>query len=104
MKIAIPTLDRITIFERTGQTPLFAIVTVDQLNITHIEYRANPPHEHSGGAHRHPEFVTLLNDCDLLLVRKIGKHLKNELNVAGIKYEITTAERIGSAIHQYLSS
>ena len=109
MKIAIPTSDRKMIFDRTGQTPLFAIVTVDQLNITHIEYRPNPPHEHSGskhsgGEHSHTELITLLNDCDLLLVRKIGEYLKAELDAGGIKYEITKAGQIGSAIHQYLSS
>jgi len=104
MIIAIPTSDRIMIFDRTGQAPIFAIVTVDQLNITHIEYRLNPPHEHSGGQHSHGEIVELLTDCDLLLVRKIGKHLKNDLDAAGIKYQITTADQVGSAIHQYLSS
>jgi len=104
MKIALPTSDRILIFERTGQTPLFAIVTIDQLNITHIEYRINPPHEHSGGEHSHTEMVELLKDCDLLLVRKIGKHLKSDLDAAGIKYEFTTADQIGGAIHQYLSA
>jgi len=104
MKIALPTSDRILIFERTGQTPLFAIVTIDQLNVTHIEYRINPPHEHSNREHSHSEIVNLLHDCDLVLLRKIGKHLKSDLDAAGIKYEITSADQIGSAIHQYLSA
>ncbi|MCF8365613.1 MAG: hypothetical protein K9H16_07525 [Bacteroidales bacterium] len=104
MKIAIPTSDRIMIFERTGQSPLFAIVTLEDLNITHIEYRVNPPHTHTGKEHSHPELVNLLHDCDLLLVRKLGKHLKNDLEAAGLKFQITVADQIGSAIHQYLSA
>lgn len=104
MKIAIPTSDRIEIFERTGQTPLFAVVTIENLNITHIEYRVNPPHKHTGEAHSHNEIVELLHDCDLLLLKKIGKHLKHDLELAGLKYKITAANEIGSAVHQYLSA
>jgi predicted Fe-Mo cluster-binding NifX family protein len=104
MKIAIPTEDRINIFERTGQTPLFAIATIEQSNITHIGYRMNPPHKYTGKDHSHAETAKLIQDCDLLLVKKLGKHLQADLDAAGIRYQKVSSQRIGDAIHEFLSA
>lgn len=104
MKIAIPTSDQVKVFERTGHAPFFAVATIEELNITHIAFITNPPHKHLEGDHSHQEIVDLLKDCDLLLVKKIGKHLAAELLTAGIEYQITTSDMIGEALHQFISA
>jgi predicted Fe-Mo cluster-binding NifX family protein len=104
MKIAVPTADRINIYKRTGQTPLFAIVTINEANITKIEYRENPPHKHTEEEHNHAGLVELVADCDLILMRNVGKHLKAELDAAGMKIRMTSQQSIGEAIHQMLQA
>jgi predicted Fe-Mo cluster-binding NifX family protein len=104
MKIAIPTSDQVKVFERTGHAPFFAVATIEELNVTHIEFITNPPHKHTDGDHSHREIVDLLKDCDLLLVKKIGKHLRAALDSAGIEYRIIKSEMIGEALHQYISA
>lgn len=103
MKIAAPTSDKVTIFERTGRAPLFAVATVAESNISAIEYRRSPKHEHKDGQHSHRELAEMLSDCDLLLVKHIGPHLADDLDAAGIKYNIVTTDKIGDAIHQNLA-
>ncbi len=103
MKIAVPTSDRYKVFERTGHATFYAVFTIEQSNITHIDFRENPLQVHTGGEHSYKEMVTLLHDCDLILVQKIGKSVVAELTTAGIQYKITKVSLIGEAIHQYLS-
>lgn len=104
MKIAIPTSDKITIADRTGHAPLFAVATIEEYNITHIDYRESPEHHHkSGGEHSHRKLAEMLADCDLVLVKNIGSHLKADLETAGIKYEKVSIDKIGDAIHHVLS-
>ena len=104
MKIAIPTSDKINIAERTGRAPLFAVATVDESNISHIEYRESSVHHHSdGGEHSHGDLAEMLSDCDLVLVKNIGSHLKADLDDAGISYRKVAIDKIGDAIHHVLS-
>ncbi len=105
MKIAIPTSDRTNIHERTGRAAYFAVATIEDLNMVNIEYRENPPHQHSkDGGHSHAALVKLISDCDLMLVKAIGQQLRDELDEAGIAYETTTSDTIGGAVRKYLSN
>ena len=104
MKIAVPTSDKITIADRTGRAPLFAVATVEESNITHIEYRESPGHHHTaGGEHSHRDLVEMIADCNLVLVKNIGSHLKADLDAAGIEYQRVAIDKIGDAIHHALS-
>ncbi len=91
MKVAFPTNDRKTIAERTGRCKEFAIFDVVNSNITinyvanhheHHEHDENKEHEHS-----HDEAMGILADVDLLIVKKIGKHMKSDLDKNNIKYK-----------------
>jgi predicted Fe-Mo cluster-binding NifX family protein len=105
IKIAIPTDDRSQVSEHTGRARFFAIATIQDDNLTHLEYRNNPPHKHTEiGQHDHKETIALLNDCETLLVRNIGKHLKNELLDNQINIIQTTSKSIGEAIKRYLGA
>ncbi|MFP4469264.1 MAG: NifB/NifX family molybdenum-iron cluster-binding protein [Bacteroidota bacterium] len=104
MKIAIPTNDKKNIFEHTGRASFFAVTSVEDLNIVEIDYRENPPHQHDEETgHSHSQLVRLISDCDLVLVKNIGKHFMEELEKAGIAFEKTTADTIGGAVSKYLS-
>lgn len=104
MKIAIPTSDKINIADRTGRAPLFAVATVQDSNITNIEYRESPEHHASNaGEHSHRDLVQILADCELVLVKNIGSHLKADLDAAGIAYQKVAIDKIGDAIHHVLS-
>ena len=103
MKIAIPTNDKTNIFERTGKATFFAVTSVEDLNIVEIDYRKIPPHQHDEDTHSHSGLIKLIADCDLVLMKNIGKHLMDELKDAGIPFEKTTADTIGGAVSKYLS-
>jgi len=103
IKIAIPTDDRSQISEHTGLAGFFAIASILDDNMTHLEFRYNPRHQHENiGQHNHEETIALLNDCDVLLVRNIGKYLKNELMAKRKNIIHTTSNSIGEAIKRYL--
>jgi len=105
MKIAIPTDDRTHISEHTGRATFFAIASIENGNMTHLDFRVNPPHQHTHeGEHDHAETVNLLSDCETILVRNIGKNLKSELLARHIKIEFTNSQSIGEGIKRYLSN
>lgn len=103
MKIALPTKDKVTIFKRTGQAPLFAVATIQNNNITNIEFRVAPEHKHTEGQHSHAGLINLISDCDLILVTMIGKHLRAECESAGIKIKTANTEIISDALNQSFS-
>jgi predicted Fe-Mo cluster-binding NifX family protein len=100
MKIAIPTNDRITLAERTGRVKEFAIVEIIDGQIISSQFVTNL-HEHHDhdeneehGEHTHNELVESLQGIDLLVLKNIGKHLKDDLDKASIKYEKTNFSTI----------
>ncbi len=104
MKIAIPTDDRSHIAEQTCRATFFAIATIEDGNMTHLEFRENPSHQHvADGEHSHSETANLIKDCDIVLARKIGKYFKNELELHYKKIVLTSSSSIGEGIKRYLS-
>ncbi len=74
MKIAIPTNDRQTIAERTGRCKEFAIIDI--------------------------EIIAVLDGVDMLIVKMVGKHLKNDLETHAIPYRQTTETEIVNIIKE----
>ena len=104
MKIAVPTSDKINIANQTGRAPLFAVATVEESNITHIEYRESSGHHHpAGGEHVHRDLVELIADCELVLVKNIGNQMIDDFDAAGFQYSKVAIDKIGDAIHYVLS-
>jgi predicted Fe-Mo cluster-binding NifX family protein len=105
IKIAIPTSDKTSVHQRTGQATFFAVATIQDNSISHLEFRLNPPHIHNEDDHQHShhQIIQLLEDCNVLLVKHIGKYMRHALDEAGLEYEKTSEESIGDAIRHYLS-
>lgn len=104
LKIALPTDDKTQISGHTGKATFFAIASIENGNMTHLEFRENPQHHHgTGGEHIHAETVAIIKDCDIIIVGKIGKYLKNELQAEGKKIVLTSSASIGEGIKRYLS-
>jgi len=107
MKIAIPTNDRKTIAERTGRCKEFVIANIENKQVTY-SYVANhhEHHDHEAGEHHdhsHSEIVEALAGIDFMLLIKIGKHLKQDLENGKIAFKKTQETDIESAINSYLS-
>lgn len=86
MRIAIPTNNREEIFPRTGQAKEFAIYDIIGKTPLFIEFRENP-HKHEDEKeddheHNHKDMVAALNDCNAILVKMAGKHLKEDFKAA----------------------
>ena len=105
IKIAIPTSDKTSVDELTEPAAFFAIATIQNNSISHLEFRPNPPHEHNeqSGGHSHHQISELLNDCKVVLVKNIDKNMIAALDQAGIPYEKTGEDSIANAIRYYLS-
>jgi predicted Fe-Mo cluster-binding NifX family protein len=91
MKIALATNDRETIAQRTGQAKEFVIVELDDnFNELKREYKRNHHEHHShddegGHMHSHAELIELLEGVEFVCLKMVGKHLKADLDNAGIK-------------------
>ncbi len=110
MKIAIPTNDRISVAERTGQAAEFAVFTILNKTVTETEYRVNDhKHEHHSHGHTehhdhsHDEVVTLLKDTDLLLIHRVGPHMLESLQNGGITYEVINEQQISDVLQRFLA-
>jgi len=89
MRIAIPTNDRINLFNRTGRAKEFAIYIVNNGSWDFVEFRKNPHkhHDHEEEEHHehsHQEVVNALSDCDALLVKTAGQHFRTDFDKANI--------------------
>jgi len=88
MRIAIPTNNRTELFPRTGQAKEFAIYDIDNKTALFVEFRDNP-HKHEDEKeedhhHNHRDMVASLKDCEALVVKMAGKHLKDDFKEANI--------------------
>ncbi len=107
MKIAIPTNDRKTLAERTGRAKEFAIFNIENGKITDVKYETNTHehHSHEEGEehheHSHADIVEALKEADILLVTKIGKHMKADLDAGGIKYKKVNEKSIDVVLQSY---
>lgn len=114
MKISFPTNDRKTIAERTGRCKEFVVYEIIDGQFINIDYRENThkhnenahghDHQKREGGHTHQEIIELLADVDLLIALRIGKFLKNDLNINKVNYQITKKIIIEDALNEYLSS
>jgi predicted Fe-Mo cluster-binding NifX family protein len=103
MKIAIPSDDKIKITMRTGQTKGFMVYEIQNKTIINKEYRINAQQEHDESKeHSHKQIIELLKDVDILLVAKIGKHMKRDVDESSIEYKIVNDELLEQIIDNYL--
>ena len=107
MKIAIPTNDKTNIAKRTGRAQWFAVYEVSEKKIISTDYRKNTHehHDHSEGGeheHSHTDLVESLIDCDMVLLMKVGVHLKNDFDKGGISYTKVTGEKLTEILAEYL--
>jgi len=113
MKISFPTNDRKTIAKRTGRCEEFAIYdivdgeikSVDYLKNTHEHHDHNHEHkqkkDHGERQHSHSDIMNLLKDIDLLIVGRVGKYMKKDIQTSGLKYQLTKKTSIVEAIQEY---
>lgn len=108
MIIALPTNDRKSLAERTGRCEEFAIYKIENNTVSLMEYRKNT-HEHhdhnndheKGESHTHNEIIEILTDIDLLVIKIVGKHFKNDLDNHSIKYEKTKELDLNTILESY---
>lgn len=100
MKIAIPTSDRVKLYNKTGRTTEFAICELVDGSYEFLEFRKNPHKhgDHGDREHSHKEIVDALKDCDALLVWEVGKYFKKDFDEAGIPIYKTNQEDLKEAI------
>ena len=108
MKISIPTNDRITIAERSGRAKEFAIIEINASSFNIIEYKKNEhEHNHSEGEHEHHghgDLIELLNGVSAVVVKKVGSHLKADLDSANIKIIKTSQVNIEDGIKEFIEN
>jgi len=91
MKIAVPTDDGKTITSHFGRARYFALFEVEEGRISRKEVVENNPyhgehHEHGAGArHSHDRFIALLDGCEVIISRGMGRRAMADLEAAGIK-------------------
>ena len=107
MKIAIPSNDKINIAERTGRAKGFMVYKIENKEIKAFVYRINNTHDHDHDhgeehEHSHKELVEFLQDCDLIILKHIGKHLKRDLEKANLQYTFTKHTKLNDIIYDYL--
>jgi predicted Fe-Mo cluster-binding NifX family protein len=116
MKIAIPTNDRNSIAKRTGRATEFGIFTIENGEIQSVEYLKNThshvDHDRSEGKHHakskeheehnHDELLILFKNIDVLLVRAVGKHMRQTLKKGNISYKLVKIDTISEIISNYL--
>ncbi len=90
MKIAIPTYeDKRTVFKRTGHAPLFSIFEDDTFikAVPNEHAKNHSTHEkHSEEEiNHHIKDIRNIKDCDVMLVKVVGKNMSEALKSVGIE-------------------
>jgi len=108
MKIAIPTNDKETITSRTGRCKEFAVYEIENSiakNIDYLENNHEHNHDHEHGEeheHSHSNVIELLKNIDLLVVVKVGKHMKNDLVEGNVNFSITEEKNIVNILNNII--
>ena len=121
MKIAIATSDKSTISDHLGGAPYFAVVTVEGGKVEGKEFRGKPGHsefagkeegpqldeegKHGFGAmasERHKEIRQAIEDCDVVIARRMGLGAYHDLENAGLKVFATNAKGIDEVVELYV--
>ena len=108
IKIAAPTNDRLTLAERSGRAKEFAVFTLENAEITNVEYRENHHehhHEHGhhhghGEAHGHDDIVQALKDCRAVVGRKFGPHFAGDFHKANIRLVLSQQNNLEEAVKE----
>ena len=95
MKIVVPVSnDKKTIYKRTGRAPYFAVYDNRQFlktveNIHARKHEDNEHHEENSEeeVENHRKDISNIADCDIILVKTIGKNMAQALDSFGIKIE-----------------
>ena len=107
IRVAIPTNDEQTFAERTGRAKGFLIYEIENGQGRKIDFRINPHKhhdhdEHEHDDHSHAEVMEVLNDCEYIIVNKVGKHFVKDLKKAQIKIFKTKETDIEKAVVKFL--
>lgn len=109
MKIAIPTNDKKFVFPRTGQAHGYMIFHVEDNKIKGKFYKVLPSdirhkhdHQDESEEHTHEDLCEFLENCDMVLVKNIGKHLKSDFDRRRIPYKKIRKEILDEVILEYL--
>ncbi len=119
MKIAVVTEDGNSISQHFGRAPYYAVLTVEDGQITGRELREKAAHQHGAGhehahdagqshdgpaaAHRHGQMIEPITDCQVLLARGMGGPAYQSLQAAGIQPILTDVPSIEVAVADYLA-
>ena len=106
MKIALPTNDRKTLAKRSGRAKEFAVYEIIDSEVTNIQYFENKhehhDHDENEHDHSHEEIVDIIKDVDLLIMSKVGKHLKTDIEATNINYKIVSIINIDDILSGFL--
>ena len=115
MKIAVATIDGVSVSQHFGQSKGFVVFEVEGKTLGTREFRTNnhTPHAqglcnhdgdgHQHGAHSHTNILELLNDCDVVLCGGMGAGAAQALRSQGIEPVILAASSADEAATSYLS-
>jgi len=109
MKIAVPTDDGRTIASHFGRARYFAVFEADNGQISDKQIVENNPyhgnydyHEHGAGARdSHGRFIYLLEGCQAIISRGMGRRAVADLESAGIKPVFTDLTDAEEAVKAY---
>ena len=119
MKIACITDDGQTISAHFGRAPYYAVLTVENGQVTAREMRSKMGHsqftaeshvETPGARHgtdpasqsRHTSMAEAIKDCEVLICRGMGYGAYQSMAEYGIKPVVTDLETIDAAVQAYL--
>lgn len=114
MKIAVATVDGVSVSQHFGQSAGFVVFEVEGKNVKQRELRTNEqtPHaqgicqhgQHGHGAHSHAGMFGMISDCEIVLCGGMGGGAAQALRQAGIRPVIVpTAGPAEEAVSQYLN-
>ncbi len=118
MKVAVATIDGVTMSQHFGRSAGFVVFDLDGKNVKSKEVRTNDrtphaqglchgKHEHGAaehGSHSHVGVVELLGDCDVVLCGGMGAGAAQALSLQGIQPVIVTAvNTTDEALTEYLN-
>ena len=108
MKVAVPTDDGKTIASHFGRASYFAIFEVEDGEIKEKKIVENNPYhaeghhgDHPGAKHSHGRFVSLLEGCNAIISRGMGRRAVIDLEAAGIKPVFTDVGEAEEAVKAY---
>ncbi|MBT7144548.1 MAG: iron-molybdenum cofactor biosynthesis protein [Bacteroidetes bacterium] len=110
MKIAVPSNDQKSVNQHFGRSKGFLIITVQESEITDIEYRENTftghatnNHNHSPN-HSHSGIMNALSDCTVIIAGGMGQRLYEEFQSTGKEVFVTKHKVASQAIAAYINN